>query len=313
MRTMLGVVAVGSLLALLAPAAAADPAEPSAVAPEAEAPEDEAAIAKEQAEFEAKLGFQTGTISLVGGKAQLVLPAGYRYLGPDDTGKVLSAWGNPAGEHAGMLVPAEVSIFDDDSFAVIIDYIDDGHVDDSDAASVDYDQLLRDMRADGQRENEARKAQGLATAELIGWAEAPHYDARTRKLYWAKELAFSSSPEHTLNYAVRVLGREGVLQLNAVSSIVQLPKVKQEMQAVLGFAEFTPGNLYADYKEGSDRSAGYGIAAVVAGGVAAKAIGGKGFFALLLGMKKLLIVVAIAVAAGAKALWSRLSGRRTEA
>jgi len=195
---------------------------------------------------------------------------------------------------------------------VIVDYVDDGHVDDSDAATIDYDQLLQGMRADALRNNEVRKAQQLSTVELVGWAEPPHYDSTTRKIYWAKQLAFSGADEHTVNYAVRVLGREGMLELNAVAALSQLAQVKDGMTRVLGYSEFTTGNRYTDYQHGRDRSAGYGIAAVVGGGVAIKAIGSKGFLAVLLGAKKLLLVLLVGIGAAAKALWGRLTGRRED-
>ena len=271
----------------------------------------EAAIAKEHAELESQLTFRTGTIALVDGKVQLALPEGYRFLGPDDAQKVLVAWGNLKGEPPlGMLLPEGAGLWDDGSLAILVEYNDDGHVSDDDAASTDFEVLLAQMKDGARAGSKARVEQGLSSVALVGWAEPPHYDKASRKLYWAKELEFGGSPAHTLNYDVRVLGREGALELSAIASIDMLALAKEEMQRVLGFADFTKGNLYTDYKEGSDRSAGYGIAAVVAGGVAAKVIGGKGFFAMLLGAKKLLLAGAIALAALVKALWSRLSARR---
>jgi hypothetical protein len=48
-----------------------------------------------QEEFDAKLGFQTGSITLAGGIATLRLPASFRYLGPEGRRRVLTeAWGN---------------------------------------------------------------------------------------------------------------------------------------------------------------------------------------------------------------------------
>ena len=66
--------------------------------------------------------------------------------------------------------------------------------------------------------NEEREKQGFERVTLIGWAEPPSYDAAAHKLYWAKELAFADNPDHTLNYNIRVLGRRGVLVLNAYAS-----------------------------------------------------------------------------------------------
>lgn len=75
---------------------------------------------------------------------------------------------------------------------------------------------------------------------------------------------------HSLNYNIRVRGREGVLILNAVAGMDQLATIKNEMKQVTAFTDFTSGNRYADFIESTDKVAEYGIAALIAGGAAAK-------------------------------------------
>jgi uncharacterized membrane-anchored protein len=144
---------------------------------------------------------------------------------------------------------------------------------------------------------------------LIGWAEPPRYDQAAHKLYWAKELSVVGASEHTLNYDIRALGRRGVLSLNAVASMSQLQAIEREMREVLTFVEFNEGHRYGDYVAGVDKIAAYGIGALIAGKLAAKA----GLFKLLLLFAakfwKLLAVAAAAVGAVVKKL---LSGRKKE-
>src|SRR5262245_63710789 len=84
----------GALLASRAEAQEAAPAEAPAAAPGGDAA------------LESTMTFQTGRISLAGGKVELALPEGYRYLGPKATEQVLVAWGNPPGTQTlGMLLP----------------------------------------------------------------------------------------------------------------------------------------------------------------------------------------------------------------
>ncbi len=78
-------------------------------------------------------------------------------------------------------------------WAVILTYLDDGHIDDSDATEIDYDDMLKDMKEGTEDHNDARKEAGFDAVHLIDWAEKPHYDAATKKLYWAKELNFEGS------------------------------------------------------------------------------------------------------------------------
>ena len=287
-------------------------AMPSTARAQEQGAEEEAEAEAEAAirEFDASLRYQTGAIQLPCGKAALALPDGYRYLGAEDTDRVLQMWGNPPSPSTeGMIVPPGMGVLEDNSWAVVLEYTDDGHVDDADAASIDYDALLSQMKQASAEENRERKRLGLATAELLGWAEPPHYDQVSKKRYWAKDLAFSGDAENTLNYAVRILGREGVLELNAVARTRELATVKPAMNEMLGFSDFTAGNRYADYQPGVDRDAGYGVATLVAGGaVATKIVTSKGFWALLLAAKKFLIVIALAIGGAFKVLWSRLRG-----
>jgi uncharacterized membrane-anchored protein len=134
----------------------------------------------------------------------------------------------------------------------------------------------------------------------MGWAETPSYDKASHKLYWAKELAFGDAQQHTLNYNIRVLGRKGVLVLNAVSGMNQIAMIKTEMPKVLSATNFKAGNDYNDFNSSTDKVAAYGIAALVAGGVAAKLGFFAKIFALLLAFKKLIIVGVIALWVGIK-------------
>jgi uncharacterized membrane-anchored protein len=124
-------------------------------------------------------------------------------------------------------------------------------------------------------------------------------------MYWARELKADDAEDSTLNYSIRVLGRKGVLELNAVAAMADLPMIKQELPKVIAFTNFTDGNLYTDYNPGTDKLASYGLAALVGGGLAAKA----GLFAkigiFLLAAKKFVIVGLVVIAGFVRKLFSR--------
>ena len=245
-------------------------------------------------EFEAKLGYQTGAITLRNGIATISLPESFRFIGPEGSRRLLTeAWGNPPGsadEVLGMLIPAEVSPLADEGWGVIISYEEEGYVNDADAASIDYAKMLKEMQESTDSANAAREKQGFEPVTLVGWAEPPSYDAASHKLYWAKELAFGSSPDHTLNYNIRILGRRGVLVLNAVAGMDQLHAIHEKSGDILAAVDFNEGHRYADFLPGQDKAATYGITGLIVGAAAAKA----GFFKLLwvgiLGFKKVIIV-----------------------
>ncbi len=271
---------------------------------------EEHTIAGEEAPEGPTFNYQTGNIVLPNKVATLHLAGNYRYLDAAETEKLLVAWGNePGNDTQGAIVPNEVDPMDTEGWAVILTYIDDGHVDDADAAEIDYDDMLKDMKAGTEENNEARTQNGYEAVHLIGWAEKPHYDAAAKKLYWAKELNFEGSELHTLNYDVRVLGREGVLSMNAVASMNQLEQIRRDMRPLIQVAEFNEGHRYAEFNSKTDRLAEYGLGALIAGGVAAK----LGLFAklgaLLLAFKKFIIIGLIA----AGGLVAKMFGKKKDA
>lgn len=265
-------------------------------------------------EFNASLKFESGKIDLPNGIATLDLPPTFHYLNPDDSERVLvNAWGNPpGGKTLGMIFPVDVSPVSQDSWGIVITYEEDGHVSDEDADQIKYDELLKDMQASTEESNEERKKQGYSPVSLVGWAEAPSYDKANHKLYWAQELAFGDSQEHTLNYNIRVLGRKGVLVLNAVAGLSQIGTIKAEMPKVLAATDFKAGNSYGDFNSSTDKVAAYGIAALVAGGVAAKLGFFAKLFALLIAFKKIILVGLIAFGAGIKKFFGKKKEVQTE-
>lgn len=265
--------------------------------------------ATEEAQFESPaLEYKTGDIVLPNKVATLHLGDEYRYLDPANAEKVLVAWGNPPGaETQGAIVPNDVDPFTQQGWAVFLTYVDDGHIDDSEAAEIDYADLLKDMQAGTEDSNAARKEAGYPEIHLVGWAEQPHYDANAKKLYWAQHLR-GSGGQNSLNYDVRVLGREGVLSMNAVAGMDQLESVRQDMRPLIGIAEFNEGYRYAEFNPKTDRMAEYGLGALIAGGVAAK----LGLFAklgaFLLAFKKFIFIGVIALGG----LIAKLFGRKKE-
>lgn len=267
-------------------------------------------IAAAMAEFESKLEYKRGRVVLPGDVATLDVPEGFRYLGPEQADKILvDAWGNPPGTKTlGMLFPSDVSPLAEEGWGVVITYSEDGHVDDSDASGIDYDEMLKQMKEDTAENNKEREKQGYEPMTLHGWAAAPHYDSSAHKLYWAREFSVPSSPQHALNYDIRILGRKGVLSFNAVSSMSQLGGIEESMKQVMAFSDFNAGQRYADFDSKTDNLAAYGIGALVAGKIAAKV----GLFKLILGAliaaKKLVVVAVVAVGG----FLARLFGRKKD-
>jgi uncharacterized membrane-anchored protein len=259
-----------------------------------------------------RLKYQTGRISLRDGIATINLPDKFRYLDPASSETLLTGiWGNPPSENKilGVIVPAEFDPLGRNSWCVVLDYQEDGYIKDQDATTINYDKLLRQMKEATRQASAERVKNGYPAIQLVGWAAAPRYDKATHKFYWAKEIQFgTTTDENTLNYNIRMLGRRGVLVLNAVSGMSQLPQIEAATPDILSMVDFNEGHRYADYNASTDKVATYGLAALVAGGIAAKTGLLKGLFVAILALKKFIIVGVIAAIAFLK----RIVGGRSQ-
>ncbi|MCW7480263.1 DUF2167 domain-containing protein [Leptospira kanakyensis] len=250
------------------------------------------------------LKYQTGKVTIGDKLATVNVPKGFKFLDAKQSQFVLhDVWGNPLNEGIlGMLFKADQSpISDNFTYAITYAFSEDGYVSDSDANEINYDDLLKSMKEDISEGNEDRKKEGYPTLELVGWANKPFYDANTKKLHWAKEIKFEGDEVNTLNYNIRILGRKGILELNAISDIQKLNLVQKDIPAIIASTEFNDGEKYSDYSPGIDKLAAYGIGGLIAGKVLAKA----GFFALLLKFWKVIAIGAVAALGVLKKLFTK--------
>jgi len=296
-----------ALCLLTSPLLRADEAKPPQLSPDA------------LALLDSSLKWQTGTITLKDGLAKINLSDNFRFLDNADSRKVLhQIWRNPDyPEILGMIFPKDKGPLDHGSWAVTVDYEAGGYVKDDDAEKINYDDLLKKMQEQVKEASPEREKQGYSSIELVGWAAPPRYDKTTHKLYWAKELKFGGGTRNTLNYDIRILGRRGVLVLGALSSMDTFPEIDQKIPQLLTMVDFQPGNAYADFDPKVDKIAEYGLATLVAGGALAGAAK-LGLFGLLfkyivvvvLALKKAVILVVVAIVAGVKKLWGKVTDRR---
>ena len=246
---------------------------------------------------------KTGIVELPNG-VNLDLGDKFYFVDSEDARAILTeAWGNPpdtASHAAGMVFPLNLSPLSD-TWGIELRPDAIGYVDDSDAAAINYDELLASMKEDTAAANPERIKAGYDPIELIGWAAPPRYDSVGKRVYWAKELQFGSSEVRTLNYDIRFLNREGVFVMSYIASMDQLPAVSESLPDVLSMVSFDQGKRYTDYLPGTDKVAAVGIGGLIAGKVIAK----TGFLAVaLLAFKKFGMVLLLPLIW----LWRRFRG-----
>ena len=222
--------------------------------------------------FLSQLNFEEGTVQLSTGEAEFTLPEGWAFLQSEGARRVVEEyWGNPEDTSTlGFIDPPSNAGRLQSSWGIIVSAEFEGYISDEDAGGLDFDEIMRDEKKTDGEANEWRVENGFEPIETVGWAEQPHYDATTNKLYWAKELRFGDAPENTLNYDVRILGRRGALVLTAVAGMSDFAEVQEGMKLALDNTSFLEGHRYSDFDSSLDKVAAYGIGGLVAGKLAAK-------------------------------------------
>lgn len=278
---------------------------------------------QQQAAYEAYLTqligedpYLQGDVSLPGDMATLHLPTGYRFLPAAEAKKiVVDLWGNPpetATDTLGMILPEGQALEQPGpgSWAVVVELNEEGYVSDEDADEIDYDELLEQMQEGARQSNDARVDAGYGTIEIVGWALPPHYDKEKKVLHWAKELKFGGEDGNTINYDVRVLGRRGVLNLQAVAGTEALPAIQDATSGIVDLVEYNPGHRYADFDPETDEKSDLSLAGLVVGGAVAAKLAAKAGILAKLGLVFAkgwkLILIAVAAVGG---LFKKLRGR----
>jgi uncharacterized membrane-anchored protein len=206
------------------------------------------------------------------GQAVLKLPAGTLFIPQPQATALLNAMGNPGHDDQlqGLVFPG-----DDAGWFMTVRFEPSGYIKDDDAKDWNAEELLKSYREGTEASNEERVKMGSQAIEVLGWAEAPAYDATSHRLAWAMSSrhknAAAGEPQG-VNYNTYLLGREGYFSMNLVTALNDLPAHKPAAQALLAALAFDEGKRYADFKSGTDKVAEYGLAALVVG-VAAKKLG----------------------------------------
>ena len=164
-------------------------------------------------------------------QALLKLPSGLVYFPPAQAGRLLSAMGNRVGEGVlGMLISPDADWF------IVMRFNKSGYIKDDDAREWNVDDLLKGMKEGTEGSNKERKSRGLEEIEVVGWVEAPKYEATTHRLVWAlesKEKGAPATAERGVNYNTYALGRDGYISMNLVTGMKSVQAEKPVAQNLL--------------------------------------------------------------------------------
>lgn len=239
--------------------------------------------------------------------AEVQLPETLAFAGAADARRLLEAMGNISdGSEMGLIVPKAK----DQDWFIVFEWNALGYVKDDEKDKIDAQALLESITEGTEKANEERKKHGNPALHVVGWVEPPRYDPVTHNLTWAT-LARNEAGHESVNYNVRVLGRQGVTSVTLVDEPKNLPAAKPAVDAVIAAFSYKPGKRYAEWVPG-DKVAQYGLTALVAAGAGAAAakLGLFAFLGKLLAKGGKLVIVALAGVGGLVAkFWNALRGK----
>ena len=232
-------------------------------------------------------------------QAVLKLPDGLVYVPSAEAGRLLAAMGNRVGDGLLGLV---VSPAADENWFVVMRFAKSGYIRDDDAKDWKVDELLANLRDGTEEGNKERRSRGIPEIEIVGWVEAPKYDATTHRLVWSLESKDKGSADRRdrgVNYNTYALGRDGYISMNLVTELAKIDAERPVAHRLLAALDYNAGKRYGDFNSATDHVAEFGLAALV-GGIAAKKLGLFALaFAFVAKFAKVIGIAAVAFGAGA--------------
>jgi uncharacterized membrane-anchored protein len=187
-------------------------------------------------------------------------------------------------------------------------WVNEGYVKDDDAKEWQADTLLESLKEGTEKSNTDRERRGIPALEVVGWVQAPAYDATLHRLVWSLSLrnkGDAAGALQTINYNTYALGREGFFSLNLITRSDAIATDKDVVEQLLGTLTYGAGKRYQDFDQSTDRVAAYGLAALI-GAVAVKKIGLlAGLGVLFLKLWKVGLIALAGLAAGARRFMAR--------
>jgi uncharacterized membrane-anchored protein len=194
------------------------------------------------------LELHRGPQALPNGIVSLNLPPDYyALLGADAQWVMQDPWGNlPNPDFAALIFQTGTWPLDG-SWGASVYWVDEGHISDIEADTVDVDATLNSDKDNDVEFNRQRTAQGMATMTTLGLSGVQGYDKLSHALRFSLLLRQEGYDQDVLNANVWVLARHGYVNLNVIGSAPQAAEVDLELPKLISMVQYTAGNEYAAY------------------------------------------------------------------
>lgn len=253
----------------------------------------------------------------LGDSAEIAIPEGFLFTDKKGTQKLLELTQNiPTGREVGAIIPRTKE--GEGVWFVTFEFHEVGFIRDDEKDKLDEDALLKSIQEGTEQSNKVRTEKGWPAFHVVGWQRQPYYDQRTNNLTWSI-LGKDDKGEEAVNHSIRVLGRQGTMNVDVVMGPAQYSEVLPQFDQLVRGLNYREGHRYSDYVSG-DKVAGYGLTALIAGGAGALAVKTgllmkmwKFIVAIFVSAWKLIAAAFIAVLAWLKRMLNRIIGRKRKA
>jgi uncharacterized membrane-anchored protein len=245
----------------------------------------------------------------------LQLPEHFGFIPQKEAAEAMRLMGNRTGtEFVGMIVPLpREGGGSNASWFVTLQYDPAGYIKDDDAQHWDSSKLLQTLKDGTEAANADRERLGIPPIAVTRWVQSPTYESDSHRLVWSAEAKRKdgSDTDPTINYNTYVLGREGYVSLNLITTAATVARDRLTAGELLSGVDFKSGKRYGDFNSSTDKVAAYGLAALVAG-VAVKKLGLLALFAATIAKFAKLIAIAVAAFGAGIVRWfkSRLGTKQ---
>jgi uncharacterized membrane-anchored protein len=227
----------------------------------------------------------------------------------------------PSGSETGIMLCTVPGKDSSSHWFVVFSFDESGYVKDANKDTLDPAKILNTIREGQDAANEERKDRGYPELVIPGWRREPYYDTTTNNLTWSLRVRGKEEDEsgESINHSVRLLGRRGVMHADLVANPADMDAAVPAFDSILTNFSYISGHSYAEWRPG-DKIAKYGLTALVAGGAGLAAVklglfakAWKWLLGILIALKKLAIVVVLAIVAFFKKIISWFRDRASRA
>jgi uncharacterized membrane-anchored protein len=215
-----------------------------------------------------QLRFHTGKLKFTEQNIRITVPPNHYFVdGPQSRYILETLWGNAQDEEVlGMIVRSDFSPNETKGdYSFVVSYAPTGYISTPEKVDFDHHILLNKIQQQIHDNNTRRLEQGLNALQVERWVMVPFFDQYRKALYWATELKVNGSDESLINYNLRILGKDGVIKVNAVGTMDQLDGIKQILPYVLARTEFLEGYCYDDYNAATVVESDWKLEELIAG------------------------------------------------